>query len=113
MYTWLYMQRNVCFKQCLTEFREKEKSLHGEMGSYRKTDTKLITKFTLDKVVSAIHLARTDVYHTNANHAHEELRELMKIGKYLDNAEIVTHLNHTNVFESEIARIKVKCFLYC
>jgi len=36
----------------------------------------IVEKCTLNKVVSAVHLARSNAYHTNANHAHGELREM-------------------------------------
>ena len=71
---------------------------------------KLVENFTLDKVVSAVHLARSDVYHTNANHAHEELRELLKFGRCPETAEVVTYFDHKNQFTSEPARIKVSYF---
>ena len=71
---------------------------------------KLVEKFNINKVASAIHLARLDVYHTNANHAHEEIRELLKFGRCQGTAEVVTYFDHKNVFMFEPARIKVSCF---
>jgi hypothetical protein len=71
---------------------------------------KLIQKFTFDKVVCAIHLARSDVYHTNANHAHEELRELLKFGRCAENEGVMAYFDHKNVFESDASRIKVSNF---
>ena len=58
---------------------------------------KLVEKFNINKVASAVHLARSDVCHTNANHAHEELRELLKFGRCRDTAEVVTYFDHKNV----------------
>ena len=75
----------------------------------------LIRKYSFDKVIRAIHLARSDVYHTNANRAHEELRELLKFGRCAENGDVMTFFDHKNVFESETQRIKVSCvylFLY-
>lgn len=40
----------------------------------------LVKQFTTDKVAEAVHLARKNVYHTNANHAHSELRHLLQFG---------------------------------
>ena len=74
---------------------------------------KLVEKFTLNKVASAVHLARTDVYHTNANHAHEELRELLKFGRCPDTGDVNAFFDHKKVFESEPTRIKVSCFSDC
>jgi len=64
----------------------------------------------MNKVASAAHLAQSDVYHTNANHAHEELRELLKFGNRPNTAEVVTYFDHKNVFTSEPAGNKVSCF---
>ena len=74
---------------------------------------KLVEKFTFNKVSSAAHLARSDIYHTNANHAHEELQELLKFGKCPDTAEVVTYFDHKNVFTYKPARSKVSCFSEC
>jgi len=71
---------------------------------------KLVENFNINKVAYVVHLARSDVYQTNANHAHKELRELLKFGRCPDTAEIVTYFDHKNVFTSEPARIKVSCF---
>ncbi len=71
---------------------------------------KLVENFTLDKVVSVVHLARFDVYHKNANQDHEELRELLKFGRCLETAEVVTYFDHKNQFTSQPARIKVGYF---
>jgi hypothetical protein len=70
---------------------------------------KLVEKLNINKLASAVHLARSDVYHTTANHAHEEPREILKFGIYLDTAEVVTYFDHKNVFTSKPARIKVSC----
>jgi hypothetical protein len=70
----------------------------------------LVEKYTLDKVASAVHLARSDTYHTNANHAHEELRELLKLGTCPETGEVFTYFDHKNVFTSEPGNIKVSCF---
>ena len=70
----------------------------------------LVEKYTLDKVALAVHLARSDTYHTNANRAHEELRELLKFGRCPDTGEVVTYFDHKNVFTSEPAKIKVSFF---
>ena len=43
----------------------------------------LVEKYTVNNFAKAYHLLRQDVYHTNANHAHEELRELFKVGQML------------------------------
>jgi hypothetical protein len=48
-------------------YNEEKKSCSG-YGIF-----KLVENFTLDKVLFADHLSRSDVYHTNANHAREEL----------------------------------------
>ena len=71
----------------------------------------LVEKYTLDKVAFAVHLARSDTYHTNANRAHEELRELLKFGRCPDTGDVVTYFDHKNVFTSEPAKIKVSFFL--
>jgi hypothetical protein len=73
----------------------------------------LVEKYTLDKVASAIYLARSYTYHTNANHVHEELRELLKFGRCPDTGEVFTYFDHKNVFTSEPAKIKVSCFSEC
>jgi hypothetical protein len=72
---------------------------------------KLVDKFNINKVASVVHLARSDIYHANANHAHEELRELLKLGRCQDSAEVVPYFDHKNVFTYEPARMKVSCFL--
>jgi adenylate cyclase class IV len=87
---WAYMETKKCFSgNCIL---------------------KLVEKVNINKVAFAAHLARSDVYHTNANHAHEELRELLKIGRCQDTAKVVTYFGNKNVFTSEPVRIKVSCF---
>ena len=73
----------------------------------------LVEKYTFNKAASAIHLARSDTYHTNANHAHEELRALVKFGRCPDIGEGFTYFDHKNVFTSEPAKIKVTCVFEC
>ncbi len=79
----------------------------------RKCILTLVGKYTLDKVASAVHLARTNIYHTNENRAHEEFRELLTFGRCPDTGEVFTYFDHKNVFTSQPAKIKVSFFCEC
>ena len=68
----------------------------------------LVEKYSVNNVAKAVHLARKDVYHTNANHAHVELREVSKFGRCNSTFEVFAYFDHKKVFEDAPSRIKVR-----
>ncbi len=46
----------------------------------KKCILELVNKFTTDKVAEAFQVARKNVYRTDANYAHSELRHLLHFG---------------------------------
>jgi hypothetical protein len=69
---------------------------------------KLVEKYSINNVAKAVHLARKDVYHTNANHAHVELREVLKFGRCNSTFEVFAYFDHKKVFEDAPSRVKVR-----
>ncbi len=63
-------------------------------------------------MAKAVHLARKDVYHTNANHAHVELREGLKFGRCKSTFEVFAYFDHKMVFEDAPSRIKIRYRLF-
>ena len=59
-------------------------------------------------MAKAVHLARKDVYHTNANNAHVELREVLKFGRCKSTFEVFAYFDHKKAFEDAPSRIKVR-----
>jgi len=86
--TFAYKQR-CCTKNCILE---------------------LVKKFTIDKIAEAVHLARKNVYYTNANYAHSELRHLLQFGSNgID--EICAYFEHIKTLSTDTdthAKIKVR-----
>jgi len=69
----------------------------------------LVEKYNIFQVGKAVQLARADVYHTNANCAHSELRDLLKFGQCATTGDVHTYFNHKEVFQiSENTPKKIK-----
>ena len=60
----------------------------------------LVVKFNIDLVTKAVHSARQHVYHTNANHAHVELRDLLKTGLCHVSKKVNTYFDHMKAFST-------------
>ena len=65
-------------------------------------------KHNILQVAKSVHLARASVYHTNANHAHVELREVLKFGRCKSTFEVFAYFDHKKVFEDTPSRVKVR-----
>ena len=66
----------------------------------------LVKRYSSDKVAEAVHLARKNVYHTNANFAHSELRNLLND----KDGEVFAYFDHQKLlssFADTPSRIKV------
>ena len=70
----------------------------------------LVKQFTIDKIAKVVHLARNNVYHTNANYAHSELRHLLQFGSNgID--EVFAYFEHMKTLSTDTdtpAKIKVR-----
>ena len=60
----------------------------------------LVTKFNIDLVTKAVHKARENVYHTNANHAHVELRDLLKTRLRPISKKVNAYFDHMKAFST-------------
>ncbi len=60
----------------------------------------LVKQYTTDKVAEAVLLARKNVYHTNANHAHSELRHLLQFGSN-GTVEVCAHFEHMETLSTD------------
>ena len=60
----------------------------------------LVLKFNIDLVTKAVHNARQHVYHTNANHAHVELRDLLKTCLCPVSKKVNTYFDHMKAFST-------------
>ena len=70
----------------------------------------LVKQFTTAKVAKIVHLARKNVYHTNANYAHSELRHFLQFGSNgID--EVCAYFEHVKPWSTNtdtLANIKVR-----
>jgi hypothetical protein len=57
----------------------------------------LVETHNILQVANAVQSARKNVYHTNANCAHEELRVLLKSGQCRDTGEVIAYFDHMKV----------------
>ena len=76
--TFAYKQR-CCTKNCILE---------------------LVKQYTTDKVAEAVLQARKNVYHTNANHAHSELRNLLQFGSN-GTDEVCAYFEHMETLSTD------------
>jgi len=60
----------------------------------------LVETHNIIQVTTAVQKARTNVYHTNANFAHEELRDLLKSGQCYDTRDVLTYFDHMSVLKA-------------
>ena len=83
----LFLQKS--FQRCVSKKQAKRMSTEEiaiELTTYAYKHKccshncihQLVLKFNIDLVTKAVHKARENVYHSNANHAHVELRDLLK-----------------------------------
>jgi hypothetical protein len=69
----------------------------------------LVKTHNILQVANAVQLARKNVYHTNANCAHVELRDLLKSGQCQDTGEVIAYFNHMKVLTASTETpIKIK-----
>jgi hypothetical protein len=57
----------------------------------------LVETHNILQVANAVQSARKNVYHTNANCAHQELRDLLKSGQCRDIGEVIAYFDHMKV----------------
>ena len=57
----------------------------------------LVETHNILQVANAVQSARKNVYHTNANCAHQELRDLLKSGQCRDTGEVIAYFDHMKV----------------
>jgi hypothetical protein len=72
----------------------------------------LVETHNILQVANAVQSARKNVYHTNANCAHEELRDLLKSGQCRDTGEVIAYFDHMKVLTASTKtplKIKVSC----
>ena len=77
----------------MTDYAVNQKCCNG------KCLHRLVEKYNIFQVGKAVQLAREDVYHTNANCAHSELRDLLKFGQCATTGYIQTYFDHKEVFQ--------------
>jgi len=105
----LFLQKS--FQRCVSKKQAKRMSAHEiaiELTTYafkHKCCTnncihQLVSKFNIDLVTKAVHNARKQVYHTNANHAHVELRDLLKTGLCPVSKKANTYFDHMKLFST-------------
>jgi hypothetical protein len=72
----------------------------------------LVETHSIIQVAKAVHLARANVYHANANCAHEKLRYLLKSGQCRDTGEAIAYFDHMRVLKlltaTEKTPLKIK-----
>ena len=63
--------------------------IHGFVETYNMSD-----------LAKAVLTARQNVYHTNANHAHRELRDILRTGCCKSTGAVETYFDHHGVFSN-------------
>jgi hypothetical protein len=72
----------------------------------------LVEKHNILQIANAVLSARKNVYHTNANCAHEELRDLLKSGQCRDTGEVNAYFDHMKVLTASTETpLKIKVSL--